>query len=253
VRRDDEIGALAGAFNGLLQTIIEGEARAAEHSFNQRLRVIVSQIPGVVFQYRIGADGHHSLPFVSDAAREVWGLAPDGLASDAGGLVDACRRTTGRLSGVPAGLREHPGPWHLECRIRTRRGLRWMHMDAVPEAAADGSLTWQGFAMDITDAKDAESELRIAAATFETQEGIFITDAQTRIVRVNQAFTTMTGYTAREAIGQTPRLLRSGRHDAEFYGRLREGLAGRLLAGRDLESPEVRRGVCRMGHHLDRA
>jgi PAS domain S-box-containing protein len=44
-------------------------------------------------------------------------------------------------------------------------------------------------------------------------------------VRVNQAFTTMTGYTAREAIGQTPRLLRSGRHDAEFYGRLREGLA----------------------------
>jgi hypothetical protein len=43
--------------------------------------VIVSQIPGVVFQYRIGADGRHSLPFVSDAAREVWGLAPDGLAS----------------------------------------------------------------------------------------------------------------------------------------------------------------------------
>ena len=87
VRRDDEIGALAGAFNGLLQGLIEGEARAAEHSFNQRLRVIVSQIPGVVFQYRIGADGRHSLPFVSDAAREVWGLAPDGLAEASDGFL----------------------------------------------------------------------------------------------------------------------------------------------------------------------
>lgn len=226
VRRDDEIGALAGAFNGLLQTIIEGEARAAEHGFNQRLRVIVSQIPGVVFQYRVGANGHHSLPFVSDAAREVWGLAPEALASDAGGLADALHEDD--RAGFAASLQASAAtlePWHLECRIsHPRRGLRWMHMDAVPEAAADGSLTWQGFAMDITEAKDAESELRIAAATFETQEGIFITDAAERIVRVNQAFTAMTGYTPREAIGQTPRLLHSGRHDAAFYRRLREGL-----------------------------
>lgn len=227
VRRDDEIGALAGAFNGLLQTIIEGEARAAEHGFNQRLRVIVSQIPGVVFQYRVGADGHHSLPFVSDAAREVWGLAPDTLASAADGLVDALHKDD--RAGFAASLQTSAStlePWHLECRIRhPRRGLRWMHMDAVPEAAADGSLTWQGFAMDITEAKNAESELRIAAATFETQEGIFITDADEHIVRVNQAFTTMTGYTPHEAIGQTPRLLRSGRHEGEFYRSLREGLA----------------------------
>lgn len=227
VRREDEIGALAGAFNGLLEGLVAGEARAAEHSFNQRLRVIVSQIPGVVFQYRIGADGRHSLPFVSDAAREVWGLAPDGLASDSAALLamledDDRAAFLASLSASASTL----GPWHLECRIaHPRRGIRWLHMDAIPDAGADGSLTWQGFAMDITDAKEAESELRIAAATFETQEGIFITDARERIVRVNQAFTTMTGYLPREAIGQTPRLLRSGRHDAEFYRRLHEGLA----------------------------
>lgn len=227
VRRDDEIGALAGAFNGLLQTIIEGEARAAEHGFNQRLRVIVSQIPGVVFQYRVGADGRHSMPFVSDVAREVWGLTPETLAISADSLMDALHEDdraclVESLHASACTL----GSWHLECRIRhPRRGLRWWHMDAIPDAAADGSLTWQGFAMDITEAKEAESELRIAAATFETQEGIFITDAEERIVRVNQAFTAMTGYTPREAIGQTPRLLHSGRHDAEFYRRLREGLA----------------------------
>jgi PAS domain-containing protein len=77
-------------------------------------------------------------------------------------------------------------------------------------------VTWQGFAMDITDAKDAESKLRIAAATFETQEGIFITDADAH--RAGEpGLHAMTGYSAREAIGQT-RLLRSGRHGRSSTG-----------------------------------
>ncbi|MCA0184899.1 MAG: diguanylate cyclase, partial [Proteobacteria bacterium] len=121
---------------------------------------------------------------------------------------------------------ESMGPWRQEFRIdHPTRGVRWMRLDALPEADAEGCITWQGFVMDITDVKASESELRIAAATFETQEGIFITDADERIVRVNQAFTAMTGYTARDAVGQTPRILRSGRHGPEFYRRLREGLA----------------------------
>jgi diguanylate cyclase (GGDEF)-like protein/PAS domain S-box-containing protein len=63
----------------------------------------------------------------------------------------------------------------------------------------------------------AETELRIAATVFESQEGMFITDADRIILNVNQAFTEITGYTAAEAIGQTPRLLRSEQHDSAFY------------------------------------
>jgi diguanylate cyclase (GGDEF)-like protein/PAS domain S-box-containing protein len=59
-------------------------------------------------------------------------------------------------------------------------------------------------------------EMRIAATAFETQEGILITDLNKRILRVNSAFTRLTGYSAEEAIGQTPDLLKSGRHDDEF-------------------------------------
>jgi diguanylate cyclase (GGDEF)-like protein/PAS domain S-box-containing protein len=58
---------------------------------------------------------------------------------------------------------------------------------------------------------------RIAAMAFETQQGMAITDAKYVIVRVNKAFTEITGYTAEEAVGQTPHLLSSGRHDAAFY------------------------------------
>jgi len=63
----------------------------------------------------------------------------------------------------------------------------------------------------------AEVELRIAATAFNAQMGMTITDANKRILRVNRAFTEITGYTAAEAVGQTPHLLASGRHGPAFY------------------------------------
>lgn len=65
--------------------------------------------------------------------------------------------------------------------------------------------------------QEAQENLRIAAIAFESQEGEFpVTDTRGIILRVNSAFTEITGYSA-EAIGRTPALLKSGRHDSEFY------------------------------------
>ncbi len=64
------------------------------------------------------------------------------------------------------------------------------------------------------------NELRVAAATFECQEGVLITDADKNILRVNHSFTRISGYTSAEAVGKTPALLTSGRQDPEFYRRM---------------------------------
>jgi diguanylate cyclase (GGDEF)-like protein/PAS domain S-box-containing protein len=77
---------------------------------------------------------------------------------------------------------------------------------------------------DITKLRAAELELSIAAIAFESQEGIMITDVNNIILRVNQAFTTMTGYSAEEALGQNPRMLCSGRQSKEFYAEMWTGL-----------------------------
>ena len=70
---------------------------------------------------------------------------------------------------------------------------------------------------DITERKAAEGAQRVAAIAFETQQAMFITDAQKVILRVNKAYTEVTGYTAEESVGQTPSLLKSGRQDPAFY------------------------------------
>jgi diguanylate cyclase (GGDEF)-like protein/PAS domain S-box-containing protein len=62
-----------------------------------------------------------------------------------------------------------------------------------------------------------EEELELLAVAFETQEAVLITDARGRILRVNEAFQRITGYTAEEVTGHSPALLSSGKHDAGFY------------------------------------
>jgi len=66
--------------------------------------------------------------------------------------------------------------------------------------------------------KHAEVQLQLAAKVFEQgSEAIMITDSQGRIVRVNQAFCRITGYSEAEALGRNPSLLSSGRHEPDFF------------------------------------
>lgn len=79
---------------------------------------------------------------------------------------------------------------------------------------------------DITDRNISELGLRQAAAVFDsTREGLIVTDASSRIVRVNQAFTDITGYSAAEVLGKNPSVLRSERHDPEFYVAMWQSIA----------------------------
>ncbi|MGY6588694.1 MAG: bifunctional diguanylate cyclase/phosphodiesterase [Wenzhouxiangella sp.] len=77
---------------------------------------------------------------------------------------------------------------------------------------------------DVTRQVENEQELKIAAVAFHSSEGVVITDADQRILRVNRAFTELTGYTEEEVKGKSPAILQSGQHDAAFYQRMWKGL-----------------------------
>ena len=82
-----------------------------------------------------------------------------------------------------------------------------------------------GVTRDITERRRADLELRIAAIAFESHDGMIVTDADKVILRVNAAFAQITGYSAEEAIGQSARMLRSDRHDADFYAVMWDSVA----------------------------
>jgi diguanylate cyclase (GGDEF)-like protein/PAS domain S-box-containing protein len=102
----------------------------------------------------------------------------------------------------------------------------YVHIAVRALRKEDGSLDYVvSLIEDITERKQAMQDLRITATAFETQEGIMITDRDTRILRVNSAFTRLTGYSATEVIGQTPAILKSGRQNKAFYRNMWETLA----------------------------
>jgi signal transduction histidine kinase/ActR/RegA family two-component response regulator len=161
IREMDEIGQLAAAFNGLQEVIVAEEARAAEYSINQRLRRIVSSIPGVVFQYRRDADGTAYFPFASDAIKEIYGVTPEALAQsseparqmlypdDAVRFFDSLNESADTLA-----------PWRVEYRIKRPDGqIKWLLSSAIPEAGNDHSITWYGFIADISETKAMEAEI----------------------------------------------------------------------------------------------
>lgn len=70
----------------------------------------------------------------------------------------------------------------------------------------------------INERQSAENRLRLSARVFEsTIDGIMITDAEQKIMTINPAFSTITGYSESEVVGRRPRVLSSNRHDHSFF------------------------------------
>ena len=113
-------------------------------------------------------------------------------------------------------------PYDVDYRIINQDGeIRWMRSAGQMERDADGKpVRMRGIVQDITERKLAENDLRIAAAAFESQEGMLVTDAKGVILRVNRTFSKVTGYSAEEAVGKNPRILSSGRKSADFYAEM---------------------------------
>lgn len=118
----------------------------------------------------------------------------------------------------------------METRYRRKDGSElWARVATSPILGEDGSF--QGaLAMisDTTEQRRAAAErfqslqrIRLLSQAVEqTADSIVITDPQGIIEYVNPAFEAITGYSREDAIGKTPRILKSGLQDEEFYSRL---------------------------------
>ena len=122
-------------------------------------------------------------------------------------------------------VKQHGGNHDCEARLRRGDGATFHARLNCLRLSKEGDQPVVRITLsDISERKQAEEELRIAAIAFESQQGMIVTDTQGVIVRVNQAFTHLTGYSAAEAVGKTPSMLNSGRHDKAFYRQMWQAL-----------------------------
>jgi diguanylate cyclase (GGDEF)-like protein/PAS domain S-box-containing protein len=112
------------------------------------------------------------------------------------------------------------GYWQGEMRNRRKDGAlydAYVTISRIDDNEGRPSH-YIAFLDDISERKRADDALKLAASVFtHAREGILITTEAGDIVEVNEAFSAITGYARDEVIGRNPRLLKSGRHDAEFY------------------------------------
>ncbi len=190
----------------------------------ERYRLLVEQSTDAI----LVADDDWNIRFANQAACQMFGYtheemlqlnAEDTYTPEDGHLAAA------RKQAIPAGDGSR-----YERAVRRKDGTRFLAEVIVRRLDQGGS---QAIFRDITERKRGEEQLLLQSAALEAAaNGIVITDSRGVILWVNTAFTSLSGYSAEEVIGQTPSTLKSGEHDGSFYRELWETIsAGRVWQG----------------------
>jgi len=205
--------ALQQAYGQMEQRVRERtEELSRQLSF---MRQLIEAIPSPLFykdaQARYLGCNSAFEAFIGKPASELIGKTPHDIAPSK--LAD-------RYLAADREILDQPGKQIYESQVRHADGqLHDVMFHKATFTHPDGSVGGLvGVMLDITERKRMENDLRQAATVFDNSaEGVIIAEKDGTIIGVNRAFCTITGYDRAEVIGQTPRLLQSGRHDRRFY------------------------------------
>jgi PAS domain S-box-containing protein len=233
-QQENEIGVLASSFDvmrlsmkdliGELEDINRNleqkvEERTVElEQANERVRSVIDNAPDAI----ITIDTSQEIVMFNPSAEAIFGYKAEEVVGKPLTML------------MPdSAIDVHPG--HVKGFLESNETM--LHMDNRPNVEGlrkDGSIFpaeasiakmllgeeifFTAILRDVTERKEAEKQLHLqSSALISAVNGIVITDVDGNIEWVNPAFTELTGYSLDELIGQNPRTLKSGEHDAAFY------------------------------------
>lgn len=207
-RRQRTAKALAGSQEQLLRT-----SEAKLHSFFDATpdALLISDAQGLITM-----TNHQAELLLGYAEDELLGMSIDNLVPKCARQHHPAQRTT--FAATPNARRMGHG---LAVQARRKDGSECAVEVSLSRIETEEGLFFASALRDITERNRAQEQLRIAAVAFESHQGVVVTDANDIVLRVNQAFTKITGYTAKESVGNNMNFLKSDRHDAAFWSHVR--------------------------------
>lgn len=179
----------------------------------ERLRALGDNLPqGYIYQYGHRNDGQIFFHYLSAGAESIHGVNVQDVLVNAHTLLNQIDNTQ-----LPAFLSAEQrsaadmSDFFFEARMVRQDGeVRWLQLRSRPKQLQSGDVVWDGIALDVTQQKQQEQRLQLAARVFsDAHEGIIITDTQYRIADVNPIFCEITGYERRELLGKPSTFFRS--------------------------------------------
>ena len=181
-RADGGASRMAGT---LLDVTAIKHAEEVELIARERLAKLVAEVPGMVYQFLLRADGSACFPYTSPGVMDIYGISPDQAERSADEVFT--RIHPADLERVTASITtsaEHLETWRCEYRVVARDGqVQWVFGQAKPERTEDGATLWHGYIHDIT-ARVEQTQLRRALLEQSTA-AIMLVDARRRVVFAN--------------------------------------------------------------------
>jgi len=201
---------------GIYQNITE--EKLAEDEL-RKLSQAVEQSPNMI----VISDLNASIEFVNEAFVKTTGYKRNEVIGHNARLLQSGKTPQETYTDMWAKLTTGE-VWQGEFINKRKDGSEYIESAMIsPVHQPDGAIThYIAIKQDITERKRIEQQLCIAATAFESGEGMAITDIDHVILRVNKAFTKITGYTAEDIIGKNADLLQSIRQNKDFYNAIWE-------------------------------
>ncbi|MFM9266641.1 PAS domain S-box protein [Tychonema sp. BBK16] len=174
------------------------------------LEQIACHIPGVIYQFRMDADGSFHFPYVSERVQDIYGVTRQQVQQDASCLFqDIHPEDFDRVYQSILDSAQHLTPWYCEHRLSFPDGrLRWLRGNSTPQRQPDGGTIWHGYVRDNTESKAAEIALKTSEEKFRTivenlNDMVYIVNPDTTFNYVSPQFKEVMGYDAAEMLNQT--------------------------------------------------
>ena len=213
------------------RTAAEMERMQAEERLLELLQV-VEQSPVVIAKANI----HGNLDYVNKNFETVTGYSKEEVIGKDPKFLSAGVTSDKIYKGIWDNITQGK-IWSGEILNTRKNGSHfWAKATFGPLRNSNDEITgYISLKEEITQRKESEKHLRLAASVFETsKEALIVTDVDMNIMKVNQAFSLITGYEEKEVINKTPAILQSGRHDKKFYAAM-----FRALKNNDIWEGEV--------------